>query len=337
MSSIFRAIAPIALSLAAPGFGTAIGTALGASAAAAPIVGNAVIGAGLSAATGGSGKDIAIGGLTGGLAGGGGTAIAQGFGATGAAAKGIGGAIAGGVGGAASGEGLRGAITGAALGGIGGYATSGGRIPGLGNVAGASLDQVTGTPGLQGPTQGSGGLGKLTSGIATGGQPMKLGSLLSAGGDVLGYMQGSSDLDDIQEMLERQSRQAQAQFQPYADAGQTALANMQAPSLEALQADPGYQFRLKQGNQALERSLAARGMSQSGAALKAAQEYGQGLADQTYNDFFGRQALIANQGFGAASGLGSLYTNLGNTLAAAEIERMNQRNNMLSGLEGLFG
>ena len=106
--------------------------------------------------------------------------------------------------------------------------------------------------------------------------------------------------------------------------------------MEALQADPGYQFQLQQGNQALERSLAARGLGQSGAALKAAQEYGQGLANQTYNDYFNRQAQLAGQGFGAAQGLGSLYTNLGNVQAAAELEKINQRNKLLSGLGGLF-
>ena len=336
MSSIFRAIAPIALSLAAPGLGTAIGTALGAGAAAAPIVGNAALGAGFGALGGGGVKGAAVGGLTGGLAGGGGASIAKGLGATGATAQGLGGAIAGGVGGAASGGGLEGALTGAALGGGLNYVTAGGRIPGLGNVAGSTLDQTTGQANMQGPTQGSGALGQLTS-ASLGGQPVKLGSLLNTAGKLYGYGQSESDLEDLQNMLAAQSAQAQAQFAPYAQAGETALQNMQAPSMEALMADPGYQFRLQQGNQALERSLAARGLGQSGAALKAAQEYGQGLADQTYNDYFARQAQLANRGFGAAQGLGSLYTNLGNVQAAAEIERMNQRNRMLSGLGGLFG
>ena len=166
---------------------------------------------------------------------------------------------------------------------------------------------------------------------------MKLGSLLRTGGDVLGYMQGGDDIDDIQRMLAERSAQAQQQFSPYAQAGQAALANMQAPAMEALQNDPGYQFRLQEGQQALERSLGARGMNQSGAALRAAQEYGQGLAGQTYDNFFNRQNQMANLGFGAAGGLGSLYTNLGNVQAAAELERMNQRNRMFGSLGSLFG
>lgn len=349
MSRTIKKIAPIAsiaLPLLLPGLGTAIGTALLGASSAAPILGNAIIGAGLGAASGGGLKGAAVGGLTSGLAAGGGEAIASGLGATGAAAKGLGSAIAGGVGSAAAGGDIGDIALGAGLAGATGYAMGGGSVPGLGNVRGASLDQVSAIPGAQGPTQGSGilgsvgglgGLGSLTNTQAGGGNPMKLGSLLSAGSDVYGYMQSKDDIEEIQKMLAKQSGRAQSLYTPYTQAGEQALQNMQAPSLEALQADPGYQFRLQQGQQALERSLAAQGLGQSGAALKAAQQYGQGLADQTYNDYFARQGQLANYGYGATSGLGSLYTNMGNTMAAAELERMNQRNNMLSGLGGLFG
>ena len=342
MSSIFRSIAPLALSFLAPGLGTAIGSALGAGASFAPIVGSSVLGAGLGAAGGGGLEGAGVGALTGGLSGGGGESIAKAFGAApGAAAKGLGTAISSGVGTAASGGDLGDVLTNAALSGGANYAMSGGNVPGLGSVQGSTLDVKTGVPGMQGPTQGSGVLGKLTSltntDVAGGSQPMKLGSLLSAGGDIYGYMQGEKDLDNIKKMMEQQSAMAQQQYQPYAQAGQQALSNMQAPDLEALQNDPGYQFRLQQGNQALDRQLAARGMGRSGAAMKAAQQYGQGLADQTYNDYFNRQGQLANMGYNASSGLGSIYSNLGNVQGAAELERMNQRNKMLSGLGGLFG
>lgn len=338
MSSILKSIAPIGLSFLAPGLGTAIGTALGAGAAAAPIVGSSVLGAGLGAASGGGLEGAVTGGLTGGLAGGGGSMIAEGFGAApGAASQGLGSAIASGVGSAASGGDLGDVLTSAALGGGIGYAASGGNIPGIGNVAGSSLDQITGVSGMQGPTQGSGLLGSITSKSIGGAQPMKLGSLLQAGGDIYGYMQGRKDIKDIENILAQQSANASALYQPYAQAGENAIANMQAPDMEALMNDPAYQFRLQQGNQALERSLAAQGLGQSGAALKAAQQYGQGLAQQTYDDYFNRQSQMANLGASAAGGLGSLYTNLGNTQAAAELERINQRNKMISGLGGLFG
>lgn len=57
--------------------------------------------------------------------------------------------------------------------------------------------------------------------------------------------------------------------------------------------DPGYEFRRKQGEQALERSLAARGQALSGQAAKAAQEYGQGLAAQEYGNWYQRERQAA--------------------------------------------
>jgi len=66
-SKIFQVVAPIALSIFAPGLGTAIGSALGAGATAAPIVGNALLRGGMSAAGGG---DFMTGAITGAVSGG---------------------------------------------------------------------------------------------------------------------------------------------------------------------------------------------------------------------------------------------------------------------------
>ena len=56
------------------------------------------------------------------------------------------------------------------------------------------------------------------------------------------------------------------------------------------QNNPQYQFLLKQGQQALDRSAAARGMGYSGAQMKAAQQYGQDLASQQYDNEYNRAA-----------------------------------------------
>ena len=53
---------------------------------------------------------------------------------------------------------------------------------------------------------------------------------------------------------------------------------------------PQYQFLLKQGQQALDRSAAARGMGYSGAQMKAAQQFGQGLASQQYDNEYNSAA-----------------------------------------------
>jgi hypothetical protein len=94
--------------------------------------------------------------------------------------------------------------------------------------------------------------------------------------------------------------------------------------------NPAYQFQLKQGQQALDRSAAARGMGYSGAQMKAAQQFGQGLASQEYDkqynransefgDYYNRLAGLSQGGQQAAGSManaGSNYaSNAGNTFA----------------------
>jgi len=52
--------------------------------------------------------------------------------------------------------------------------------------------------------------------------------------------------------------------------------------------DPSYQFRFQQGQQAAERSAAARGLLNSGNAAIELQQYGQGMASQEYGAQFNR-------------------------------------------------
>ena len=52
--------------------------------------------------------------------------------------------------------------------------------------------------------------------------------------------------------------------------------------MDKLTSTPGYQFNLKQGEQVLGRTQAARGLLNSGKALVEAEKFGQGLAEQTY-------------------------------------------------------
>lgn len=54
------------------------------------------------------------------------------------------------------------------------------------------------------------------------------------------------------------------------------------------QQDPGYGFRMSEGLKALDRQAAARGGLISGAALKAAQRYGQDYGSQEYQNAFNR-------------------------------------------------
>jgi hypothetical protein len=62
----------------------------------------------------------------------------------------------------------------------------------------------------------------------------------------------------------------------------------QAPTDVTQQNDPGYQFRLKQGMQALNNSAAAKGNLLSGNALEAQQQFGQNLASNEYGNVYNR-------------------------------------------------
>src|SRR5688572_20615428 len=64
--------------------------------------------------------------------------------------------------------------------------------------------------------------------------------------------------------------------------------NFNAPTFADAQNEPGYQFRLKGGADAMERSAAARGSLRTGGTLKNLQEYGQSFAAQEYGNVFNR-------------------------------------------------
>jgi hypothetical protein len=98
-------------------------------------------------------------------------------------------------------------------------------------------------------------------------------------------------------------------------------------SLEDFQADPGFEFRLSEGQKALERSAAARGGLLSGGTLKELERFAQGTASQEFQSAFNRfqteragrfNRLASVAGLGQITGaqLGELgartATNIGN-------------------------
>ena len=113
----------------------------------------------------------------------------------------------------------------------------------------------------------------------------------------------------------RQYDQTRADYTPYREAGTAALGQLQtemnAPvtASDALN-EPGYQFGMQQGQQALDRKAAAGGGRVSGAALKAASEYATNYATTGYNAAYQRRQdrlarLSALAGIGQTSTAGS--------------------------------
>jgi hypothetical protein len=164
---------------------------------------------------------------------------------------------------------------------------------------------------------------------------------------------------DISQALQIQARdQARTDQMPWLNAGTTAvnrLANGLTPEGEFnnvpkfnfgynQNADPGYGFRFDQGMRGLNASMAARGMGVSGANIKGAIDYGQGMGSQEYQNAFNRYTTgynadlnaqntlynrvagvagtggtaanqIASQGLGTASSMGAAGTNLANSIS----------------------
>lgn len=114
---------------------------------------------------------------------------------------------------------------------------------------------------------------------------------------------------------------ARGDVQPYQDTGKLALSqlgtgvapggefNQQYDASKILSGDPGYQFRLDQGRQALERAEAAGGSIGGGGAVKAGTQYAQDYASGEYNNAFQRFQQQQQQRFGQLSSLAGLGEN----------------------------
>ena len=142
-----------------------------------------------------------------------------------------------------------------------------------------------------------------------------------------------------------------------ADFGKYATAEY-TPEMFAKGIDPGYQFRLKEGMQGLERSAAARGGLLSGGTLKGIQRYGQDMASQEYTNAFNRyqaertgtlnpfQAMagqgqstantLTNLGMNYANQAGEAYMGAGNARASGYVGQGNAINQGISGLSNMY-
>lgn len=118
--------------------------------------------------------------------------------------------------------------------------------------------------------------------------------------------------------------------------------------------DPGYQFRLQQGEQAINRAAAAAGRYDSGRALKDLGEFNSGLASQEFGNAYnrwnndqtnifnrlsgvagtGQQATnqLAQMGQNAATNIGNIQLQAGNAAAAGKIGSANAWGGALGGV-----
>lgn len=85
------------------------------------------------------------------------------------------------------------------------------------------------------------------------------------------------------------AKQLQAGLQPGGSLVQPWTNSFTPPTSATEQNDPGYQFRLQQGQQALENSASAKGGLLSGNTAVAEQQYGQDYASNEYSNVYNRQ------------------------------------------------
>lgn len=102
------------------------------------------------------------------------------------------------------------------------------------------------------------------------------------------------------------------------------------PDMATLQNTPGYQFNLYQGENAVQNSMAAKGLANSGNALRGSADYASGLAANTFQQQYGNalssyQTNLAglqtnvNIGENAAAGVGNAALSTGNQISANQV------------------
>ena len=94
---------------------------------------------------------------------------------------------------------------------------------------------------------------------------------------------------------------------------------------QGFRATPGYDFRVSEGQKAVERSAAARGMTASGATMKELDRFGQGIASQEYGNYLNRLAAMSGSGQVATGQAFQGYQNQGNALSNLALQGGNAR------------
>jgi hypothetical protein len=112
--------------------------------------------------------------------------------------------------------------------------------------------------------------------------------------------------------------QNQGNYKPYIDAGKGGLNSLTGAindpnswlnhtfGTQDMQNDAGYQFRLNQGQNSLNSSLASGAVLLSGSSLKATNNYNQGMASNEYNNAYQRFTNDRNNRFSQLNNLSSL-------------------------------
>jgi hypothetical protein len=150
-----------------------------------------------------------------------------------------------------------------------------------------------------------------------------VGGLLGAGASRSAANTQASAADRASQLQYEMFQQQREDLAPWRRAGEGALEQITAGqqpggqfarrfTMDDFNADPGYQWRLQQGVNSLERGAAARGRLYSGAQGKALTRYGQDFGSSEFSNAYNRFRLdnsdIFNR-YASTAGLGQTATN----------------------------
>ncbi len=105
-----------------------------------------------------------------------------------------------------------------------------------------------------------------------------------------------------------------------------------AAATAAFQNNPGYQFQLQQGENAILANQAKSGQLASGATNLDLLNYGQGVANQGWNQYIQNLQPYLGAENSAATGIGGLYSGLGNQLNQNYVNQGNAQYGALSSI-----
>jgi hypothetical protein len=203
------------------------------------------------------------------------------------------------------------ALSGIDMGGVGAAPNS---LAGAGTY-GAVPEAVAGTGAVTGGYMGAvppaaSGLGGYATPLAIAGSSLLGANAAKSAADTQANAQNQANQLQYKMWQEQQALQ-----EPWRQTGINALAKLNSGDVSAMM-DPGYAFRLSEGQKALDRQAAARGGLISGGALKAATKYGQDMGSQEYTNAFNRYATLAGYGQNATNTLTNAAGNAGANIGA---------------------
>ncbi len=172
----------------------------------------------------------------------------------------------------------------------------------------------------------AGGFGGVGDALSSAGSWMQQNPMLTnLGGSAINGLISLYSTNKALNAQQGATDKANAAWAPYQAVGQQGLNGLSGllKDPNSITQDPGYQFALNQGQNALDRSAASKGGLYSGAQMKASQRYGQGYASNQYDKALGRYTNAAQLGATGTGNIANNLTGMGNAAAGADIYNSN--------------